>query len=244
MKAYVAAVEAAKTSSGYPATLPARMPDVPGFTVAYHPLQSTYALTFSPQTFGSLRGFMGCAPLHVGSKEQAQSLRLYIPQASSFLRSPLAFTPAAGLYIVRQPQVPGQEQFRVYRLPSSPPKQPLELVQSDRCTSDLRSAATALLGSLEHYVSALDAGRATPPQPAGWSVTPHTAAKSYWLELQPQAPIAIPALLNCAKISVGSQQDISAAGLGGVRLPSLNYAPALGLYMMRPQPPLGQPPRD
>ena len=235
MKAYADAIEAQKTSTGYPPSLSPLPPEVPGFTVAYHPLQGTYALTFTPQTFSGLRGFIGCAPIHVGTKEQADALHLYIPQASSFFRTPLAYTPAAGLYVVRQPPPPGQEQFRVYKLPASKPAQPLQLVDSQRCTNDLKPVAQQLLASLTHYVSAKDAGQVSPAQPAGWLVTPHSAAKGYWLELQPQAPVAIPALLNCARVGAGSADEIKETGYGAAQLPALNYAPALGLYMQRRQ---------
>ncbi|HXW50711.1 MAG TPA: TonB-dependent receptor [Candidatus Acidoferrales bacterium] len=237
VKAYVAAIEALKTAQGYPATLPPQMPSVTGFTIGYHPMQSTYALTFEPQTFDAMRGFLGCAPIHIGTKDEATTMHLYTPESSSFFRSPLAYMPAVGLYIVRQPPVAGQEQFRVYRLPTTPPAQPLAIVDSDRCTADLKPVAQQLLSSLSQYVAARSAGNTAPPAPAGWTVTPHTTAKGWWLELQPQAPIAIPALLNCARISAGSQQDLAATQLGGARLPSVNFAPALGLYIVRNAPP-------
>ncbi len=237
MKAYANAIEAQKTSTGYPTSLSPLPPDVPGFTVAYHPLQGTYALTFTAQTFSGLREFIGCAPIHIGTKDQADALHLYVPQASSFFRTPLAYAPAAGLYVVRQPPPPGQEQFRVYKLPASKPAQPLQLVDSARCTNDLKPVAQQLLASLALYLNAKDAGQASPAQPAGWLVTPHSTAKGYWLELQPQAPVAIPALLNCARVAAGSPDEINATGYGAAQLPALNYAPALGLYMQRRQPP-------
>ena len=240
-------------------TLATPPPGVPGFTVAYHPLQSTYALTFTPQTFSGMRSFFGCAQIHIGTKDQADALHLYVPETSSFFRTPLAYTPAAGLYIVRQPPPPGQEQFRVYKLPTSPPSNPFALVDSERCTSDLKPVAQQLLASLAQYVSAVGAGQpapaqstprptpapaatqaavaqtATPAQPAGWTVISHSVAKGYWLELQPQAPVAIPALLNCARVASGSPAEIKATGYAAVGLPALNYAPALGLYIERGQ---------
>jgi len=237
MKAYADVIEAQKTTTGYPATLSLPPPEVPGFAVAYHPLQGTYALTFTPQTFSGLRGLIGCAPIHIGTKYEADALHLYVPQVSSFFRMPLAYTPAAGLYIVRQPPPPGQEQFRVYKLPSSKPPQPLQVVESARCTNDLKPVAHQLLASLALYVRAKDAGEAAPAQPAGWLITSHTSAKGYWLELQPQAPAAIPALLNCARVSAGSQDEIKTTGYGAADLPALNYAPALGLYVQRRQAP-------
>ena len=235
MRTYANSIEGQKTSAGYPATLSPLPPEIPGFTVAYHPLQATYALTFIPQTFSGLRGFISCAPIHVGTKEQADALHLYVPQGSSFFRMPLAYTPAAGLYIVRQPPPPGQEQFRVYKLPASKPVQPLQLVESARCTSDLKPVAQQLLASLAQYVNAKDSGQPSPSQPAGWLITSHGAPEHYWLELQPQAPVAIPALLNCARVAAGSPDEIKAAGYGAAELPALNYAPALGLYMQRRQ---------
>ncbi len=237
IKTYAEAVEGQRTPAGYPTTLATQPPDVLGFTVAYHPLQGTYALTFTPQTFSGLRGFIGCAPIHVGTKDQADALHLYIPQVSSFFRSPLVYAPAAGLYIVRQPPPPGQEQFRVYKLPSARPRAPLQLVDSDRCTSDLKPIAQQLLDTLAQYIRARDAGQAAPAQPTGWSVTPHAATTQYWLELQPQAPASVPALLNCAHVSGGSSDEIKAAGFGSAELPALNFAPPLGLYIQRRPPP-------
>jgi hypothetical protein len=236
LKAYVAAVEAAKAPQGYPSVLPAQMPSVPGFALGYHPLQSSYALTLEPQSFDAMRQFLGCATLHIGTKAEAAALHLYIPESSSFYRSPLSFAPAVGLYIVRQPPVAGQEQFRVYRLPQAPPAQPLALVPSDRCTADLKPVAQQLLSSLQQYVAARAAGTSTPTAPTGWTVTPHTASKGWWLELQPQAPISIPALLNCARISSGTQQEVLADGLDGAHLPAINFSPALGLYILRSLP--------
>ena len=75
-------------------------------------------------------------------------------------------------------------------------------------------------------------------------MTSHAVAKGYWLELQPQAPVAIPALLNCARVASGSADEIKATGYGAAHLPSLNYAPALGLYVQRGQPGGARPPGD
>ena len=235
MKTYVQAVEAAKTSAGYPATIAGTLPDVPGYTVGYHGLDATYALTFTPQTFTGLREFLGCAPIHVGTKDQADAMHLFVPQASSFFRAPLAYTPAAGLYIVRQPPPPGQEQFRVYKLPTSPPAQPFALVASDRCTSDLKPVAQELLASLSAFVKAKEANQSAAAQPSGWTITSHDIKNGYWLGLQPQTPAAIPALLNCARVASGTADEIAKTGYGAQALPALNYTPALGLYVERGQ---------
>ncbi|MDQ2817753.1 MAG: TonB-dependent receptor [Candidatus Eremiobacteraeota bacterium] len=240
MKAYADAVRAAKTQAGYPAALPASMPQVPGFSVGYHSLRDSYALTFSPLTMTSMRAFISCAAVHVGQLEQAAALHLYVPDSSSFFRSPLAYTPAVGLYIVRRPQVAGQEQFRVYRLPGAPPPKPLAIVSSDRCSADLRPIAARLLAGLEIYIASGDKGAAAPAQPQGWTVVRHRAPKGPWLELQPQAPQALPALLGCARVSAGSQAQIEAAGFGAAPLPALNFSQPLGLYMVRRQPPAGR----
>jgi hypothetical protein len=233
MKAYVAALEAAKTPSGYPSAPPADMPDVPGFTPAYHPAGGSYAVTFMPQTLDALRSVLSCAQIHIGTQEQAQAARLYVPAGSSFFRNPLTYMPSVGLYIVRHPPAAGQEQFRVYRLPATPPAQPLAVVPSDRCTSDLKPVAEQLLTSLSQYVATKTAGGASPPPPAGWTVTVHSAPKGWWLELQPQPLAGIPALINCARVSAGTESEITAAGYGAARLPALNFTPALGLYIER-----------
>jgi hypothetical protein len=92
------------------------------------------------------------------------------------------------------------------------------------------------LASLSAYVNA-SSSAAIVPQPSGWTVTRHAAGSSYWLELRAAEPAALPALLSCGHVSTGSPQEISAAGYGSVPPPALNYAPALGLYLARPERP-------
>jgi hypothetical protein len=242
IRAYVAAVEAAKTSAGYPDQPPAGAPAIPGFAVAYHKTATSYALVLTPTKFGGLRSFAVCSMLHSGTLVEANALHLYVADSGAFNRSPLTFAPEAGLYLVRRPPTPNQEQFRVYRLPTAPPATPFALVTNPACTSDQQPAAAAMLASLAAYVAAFDPAKPEPPQPGGWSVTPHlVAGGKYWLELEPANLQTIPAILDCGHVSTGAAADIKAAGLDAAPPPALNFAQAFGLYLVRPTGPPGAP---
>lgn len=235
LKAYVAAVEATKTPAGYPDSAPVSAPAVPGFAVAYHRTDTSYALELTRLDLKSLRSFAACAPVSAGTVEQAQALHLYVPESTALYQHPLAYSPAVGLYIVRRPAQTGQEQFRLYKLPSKPPAQPFAVQPSSRCASDQQPMAEKLLSPLAQFVTAYETSKATSPQPAGWTVTPHTTATSYWLELRLTDFSNLAAVLTCGHVSTGSAAEVRAAGYDGAQPPSLNYAPSLGLYLVRPQ---------
>lgn len=235
LKAYVAAIEAAKTETGYPDAVPASAPDVPGLAIAYHKVGASYALVLTPTQGQFLRGLAACAAVRIGTQEQAQSLQLYAPQPSALTRFVFAFAPAAGLYAVRYPQQPGQEQFRLYRLPTAPPTAPFALTSAGVCTADLRPTAQKVLDSLAKYVAGYDPAHPPAEGPEGFTVTPRQGEKGWWLELAPKDFSAIPAVLSCGRVAAGTADEVKATGFGGARLPALNYAPALGLYVIRQQ---------
>ena len=243
IKAYVAAVDAAKSATGYPDAAPATAPAIDGLNVAYHKTATSYALTFTQTKAGSIRSFIACAPLHVGSVDDAKALNLYIPPTSAFNRFPLAYAPEAGLYVVRQPQQAGQEQFRLYQLPAAPPAAPFALTSAASCTDELKPTATSLLGALQTYFAAFDPSNPPAAPPPGWTVTLHKSASGYWTELQLDDISRIPAVLNCGHVSTGTPDQIKAKKLDFARPPSLNYSPSLGLYLVRPNPGQTPPPQ-
>jgi hypothetical protein len=247
IKAYVAAVEADKTPTGYPASAPANVPAIDGVNVAYHKTDSSYALTFTQTKPGSIRSFISCAPVHVGSTDEAKAANLYIPQTSVFSRFPLVYSPEGGLYIVRQPPQAGQEQFRLYKLPATPPSQPFALATGPLCTDEVKPTAVSLLGALQSYFADFDASKPPVAQPAGWTVMTHKTSNGYWSELMLNDISRLPAILYCARVAAGTTDDVKAQHLDGARPPSVNYSPALGIYLMRPNvqaspPPSGPPP--
>ena len=82
------------------------------------------------------------------------------------------------MYIVaRQPQA-GQETFRVYKLPTTPPKSPFELRASTSCTGAVQNLATPAMAELQKHFAA---GAPTP----SWTITPHDAKGGTWYELDP-----------------------------------------------------------
>jgi hypothetical protein len=135
--------------------------------------------------------------------------------------------PAVGMYFVaRQPRA-GQETFRVYKLPAAPPKDPFELRASTSCTAEVKNLATQALDELrKHFAS----GTAAP----SWTITAHAGKAGSWYELDPGDVTAMPALVACGRIAATTTDELEQRGFGGKPVPELNYAPALGIYLIRP----------
>lgn len=228
LKAYVAQIEAAKTASGYPNTM--APPDIPGVAVTYHGLKSTYALTITLTQAAQLRSLFGCSTFHVADEQTAQQRNLYVAPAAGgmFFRPTVTFMPSVGLYFVRRPPQTGRESFRLYKLPTAPPKTPFALHASPSCTTDMHGVAQQALAQLQgHFANGAVA--------SGWTITPHAAGAGAWYSLEPSDISAVPAILNCAHVSTAARADLAKLGWDGAALPALNYTPALGLYMITPE---------
>ncbi|HEY1680092.1 MAG TPA: TonB-dependent receptor [Candidatus Tumulicola sp.] len=238
LKAYVARIEAAKTNAGYPATLSA--PDLPDASVTYHGLGSTYALSIVPKSTTRLRALAGCFALHIARAADVTSLKLYAPQTTLFFAPQLDFMPAVGLYFVARQQQAGQESFRVYKLPATPPKTPFEVRASDSCTGDAKNLATQALNELNAYFTSH--GKAPT-----WTITAHTAAGGTWYELQPSDPTVFGAIVQCGRVAATTPDELKTKNFDGKDVPAMNYTPSLGLYFVRPpRPPrpAGSPPPE
>ena len=138
--------------------------------------------------------------------------------------------PAVGMYIVaRRPQA-GQESFRVYALPSTPQSAPFEVRTATTCTGEVRNLATQALGDLQrHFASGMPA--------SSFTITPHIGAKGTWYELDPGDATVIPAMMLCGRIAAATGSDaLAQRGLDGKPVPELNYAPSLGICLIRPAP--------
>ena len=225
LKAFVGQVEAARTAAGYPATL--QTPMLTDATITYHGLGTTYALTITPKGTGTLRALAGCLPLHIARADDVAQRKLFASSSPLFFVPQLTFMPAVGLYFVaRQPQA-GQEMFRVYKLPASPPKDPFSVRTSATCTGQVQNLATQSLGELKNHFST---GGATP----SWTITAHAAKAGTWYELEPGDATVIGALLVCGRVAATTDDELTKLGFAGKVVPALNYAPSLGLYLIRP----------
>ncbi len=228
LKAYVARVEAAKTAAGYPASMPA--PAFADAAATYHGLGTTYALTIVVKGSGGMRSVAGCLPLHVARGDDVTAHHLYAPATTLFFVSQLTFMPSVGLYFVARQQQAGQESFRVYQLPTTPPKTPFEVHATNAlCTGDARGIAAQALTELQNHFTK---GSAAP----NWTITPHVASAGTWFELDPADPSVVPALLQCGRVAGATADDIKARGFDAKTVPELNYAAPLGLYLVRPNP--------
>ncbi|MGB6521653.1 MAG: hypothetical protein WBE83_07780, partial [Candidatus Cybelea sp.] len=225
LKAYVAKIEAARTAAGYPATMAA--PALSDATVIYHGLGTTYALAITPKGSGTLRALAGCIALHIARADDVTQHKLYAASSPLFFVPQVTFMPAVGLYIVARQQTPGQEAFRVYKLPTSPPKAPFEVRTATACTGQVKNLAMQALEELrKHFADGS-------PAPS-WTITPHAAKSGTWYELDPGDPTVVPALLYCGHVATASADELSALGYDGKLVPELNYAPALGIYLLPP----------
>ncbi len=225
LKAFAAQVEGARTDAGYPATMPA--PALTDATITYHGLGMTYALAITPKGSGMLRSVASCLSLHIARTDDVTQRKLFAPSSPLFFVPQLNFMPAVGLYVVARQPRSGQEMFRVYKLPTTPPKDPFQLRTSQSCTGDVKNLATqSLLELRNHFTNAA----ATP----SWTITAHAAKGGTWYELDPGDPTVLPALVVCGRIAATTSDELGARGLDGKAVPELNYAPSLGLYLIRP----------
>ena len=232
LKSYVAAIEAAKTAAGYPATFaPA---SIPGIGVTYHGLGQTYALSIVLKQGASLRTLFPCVQLHFAQAADAQARHLYAEPSNAFFRLPaIDFMPAVGLYIVRgQPQT-GAESFRVYKLPTSKPPAPFAMRTATTCTADVKATAKQILGELQAHFAR---NAATP----GITIAPLAAKSGTYYQIDPDDVNAIPALIACGRVASATKEELAAVGWDGAAVPSINYAPALGLYIVARMPGQGR----
>jgi hypothetical protein len=179
---------------------------------------------------GAFRVFFGCLPLHTAQPADITSRHLYAPASGIFAAPQITFMPAVGLYVEQRPQQAGQESFRVYALPSVPPKNPFEVRTAPECTGDLRNTATEALGELQKYF-------ANGAKASLWTISPHVAKSGTWYDLTPGDPAIVGALLFCGRVAAAVPQDVVGKGWDGMMVPELNYNASYGLYLIRPQPP-------
>lgn len=224
LKSFVASVETARTVAGYPATIAA--PSLADATITYHGLGATYALAITPKGTGMLRAVAGCLAVHIARQDDVTQRKLYASSSPLFFVPQLNFEPSVGLYFVARAPRAGQEMFRVYKLPDTPPKDAFEIRTSQSCTGEVRNLATQSLDELrKHFLS----GTATP----SWTITAHAAKSGTWYELEPGDPTVIPALVLCGRVAATTVVELAQRGYAGQPVPTLNYTPSLGIYLIR-----------
>ncbi len=100
---------------------------------------------------------------------------------------------------------------------------------STSCTGAVRNLATQSLSELKNHFAI---GAPTP----SWTITAHAAKSGTWYELDPGDATVIPAVIACGRIAATTPTSSAKQGFDGKTIPELNYAPSLGIYLVRPTP--------
>ncbi len=168
----------------------------------------------------SLRALAGCLSLHIARADDVTQRKLFAPSSPLFFVPQLNFMPSVGLYFVaRQPQA-GQETFRVYKLPTTPPKDPFEVRAATTCTDRSAKPRDASAGRACRATSPaarnprVGRSRRMPPRRArGTSSTRAIRLSSR-------------RSLLCGRVAATTADELAQRGFGGATVPELNYAPA------------------
>ncbi|MBV8749936.1 MAG: hypothetical protein JO103_09500, partial [Candidatus Eremiobacteraeota bacterium] len=227
-KQFVAAIKSIvnRLASPLPDSIP-DLPDVPGAAVSYQRVDDAhYALVVSPTATFLAAGLAACVGLHVGTEEQARKIGLYVIDPA-LAAGGIVFSPEGGFYVVSRSVDPSKETYRVYHLPARLPADAFALVNSDRCKDDIRGIAVELLQDARlAMVTQNHASRF-------WTVEKNENDGHVWFSLRPYVAGHVAAVLHCARVASTSLAELATRGFTGRALPSLNYAPELGLYVLR-----------
>ncbi|MDE2572387.1 MAG: TonB-dependent receptor [bacterium] len=123
---------------------------------------------------------------------------------------------------------------RLRAVPPPPGVDPLTMATTlGACTADGRRRAASFLAALRAFVAAYRSGAAPLPIPDVRVVAHPAASSTWWIELHPREKHLREAL-GCSYITLLTQKQARARGLGFLSQPTLLYAPTVGLYLVRP----------
>jgi hypothetical protein len=140
------------------------------------------------------------------------------------------FSPELGFYEL--PPLIDEPVVTYLPLPQQPPADPFALDAGPGCTDEIRPPAAAFLNALKKFATVYYATRAAEPE-TGLDITPHSdTGIGGWLEVRDDGGFLDP-LLPCLVVHTGSEDDFKRAGVPVQPQGSINYSPALGIYVFR-----------
>jgi len=262
IKKYVASVEAARSSSGYPPLFP----DVEknGFHLVYRRWQNRYIIIVEPsdETAKSgfkaelpvLKPFMGCAKEYIISLTVAQQAGLYVmshDEAKAMNWPSLIFDPIIGFY--HSPDlIETHFTFNYPPIPLRAPANPFALSNSPDCSDSIKPAAIDVLEELRQYVNSVYTGGSS-QSPMGLDAESYSAQAGKVLtikdmsgsltELEPCMMISqvTPEQLNQLGLSLSPPKRPSIAnpkalqGTIVINPNALQFTPRIGFFVVRPQ---------
>ncbi len=230
LRATVAQAERAKVAGAYPASLPAAIADVGGVSIRYAATANGYALTIPTTRISATQAVVDCLNVHIGTIENARAASVPFPTELSLTGATFYYAPSQGIYYVQLPPPPDLAQkFRTYGVPAQPPSSPFATANADLCRPELAPIATGLLHELHDYLTPAAASGKT----ASWKITRHSDTAGIWFDLASDEIGATTSLLNCAHVVSATRDQLIAAGVGAAPPPAFNYAPAIGLYIVK-----------
>ena len=262
LKNYVAQINAAKTASGYPETMPA--PQLDDATVTYHAMGSTYALTIVPKFTSSTappmlasqlatasplpaNGSRGANVVRMGGRGGAMRafigcLPLHLAQPDDVASKHL-FAPKSAVFTA--PQVTFMPETGLYVVARAPqagqetfrvyalPSAPPSNPFQVRTSAD--TCTPDLRGIATQALTQLKQYFENGTKPSLWTIAPHQVKAGTFYELTPGDPAEVGALIMCGRVAAAAPADLLKLGYDGFMPPELNYTKALGLYIVRPQ---------
>jgi hypothetical protein len=207
----------------------------------YRPAASTYSVSITSARIDLLQALSSCLHIHVGSLAEGDAKSLYVSRSPSLVEASLYFSPAVGFYSITVPRPGAGQRVRTFALPATAPLHPFRLQSVEVCGDELRPIAVRLLGELETYFAAPGAAGGTTP---GWTIARSAAAGEASYELRSNDLGAVLALYSCGYVAGAPPSALAARGYHGIAAPAFNFAPALGIYVVAPEPPAAAKPKS
>ena len=215
--------------------------------LVYQAMGSSYVVLVTPTPGGDehayadeLRPAFSCAWVHMTTGlRDSRNRGLYIESASDRIQPVyIAYQPGIGIFVpestVKSKPIPQPENSLAFPpvipVPTTPPTDAFALSTGKACSTEMRSAASFILATLQQYAHAFYDLHQKPQVPDGFAIVVHSTKNGPWLEIRTADLYSLQEVRQCLKVHMIIAKSLREAGWDGAKPPELNYAPQLGLY--------------
>jgi hypothetical protein len=203
-------------------------PRIPGITLAYHPLGTTYELLLNADRRASL-ALGRCGHFSYASAEEAAKLQLGERGDLKSWQLDFRYMPRFGLFLVeRSGTLTTRARAANRPLPDAAPAAPFAALAGGTCAANERPAVQALLAAL---MPALTGANAAPSDL--FAIAAHGEGEARWYAVKLTDPLLVAPFLDCVPLASASRDELRRRGIDGEPVPVLNYAPRYGWYVLR-----------